>query len=155
MRGFSLSLAVALLLPVAAAAADKGKPNISVKASPVIAFSPARVVVTADLKGGANDYEDFYCPSIEWEWGDGTISEQSTDCDPYEAGKSEIKRHFTIEHTFNTAGDYRVEFRLKQKNKIVGRGSTDVKIRPGVRDPGIGALSPEPPSTAASRTSSR
>ena len=33
-------------------------------------------------------------------------------------------------------GDYRVEFRLKQKDKIVGRGSTDVKIRPGVRDPG-------------------
>ena len=58
MRGFSLSLAVALLVPVAAGAADKGKPNISVKANPVIAFSPARVVVTADLKafyGGEND----------------------------------------------------------------------------------------------------
>jgi hypothetical protein len=138
MRGFSLSLAVALLLPVAAGAADKGKPNISVKANPVIAFSPARVVVTADLKGGANDYEEFYCPSIEWEWGDGTISEQTTDCDPYEAGKSEIKRHFTASKIFQTSGDYRVQFRIKKKDKTIAVAGTDVKIRPGAREAGGG-----------------
>jgi hypothetical protein len=92
------------------------------------------MVLTADLKGGANDYEEFYCASVEWDWGDDTRSESKTDCEPYEAGKSEIKRHFTIDHTFNTAGEYRVEFRLKQKDKIVGRGSTDVKIRPGIGD---------------------
>jgi hypothetical protein len=138
MKGFSLSLAVALLLPVAAAAADKGKPNISVKASPVIAFSPARVVVTADLKGGANDYQDFYCPSIEWEWGDGTISEQSTDCDPYEAGKSEIKRHFTASKVFQFSGEYRVQFRIKKKDKTIAVAGADVKIRPGAREAGGG-----------------
>jgi hypothetical protein len=136
MRRFSLSLAVALLLPAAGGAADKVKPNISVKASPVIAFSPARVVVTADLKGGANDYEDFYCPSIEWEWGDGTISEQTTDCDPYEAGKSEIKRHFTASKVFQISGDYRVQFKIKKKDKTIAIGSTDVKIRPGAREAG-------------------
>ena len=92
------------------------------------------MVLTADLKG--DDSEDLYCASVEWDWGDDTRSESKTDCDPYEAGKSEIKRHFTIDHTFNVAGDYRVEFRLKQKNKVVARGSTDVKVRPGVRDPG-------------------
>ncbi len=37
---------------------------------------------------------------------------------------------------FNVAGDYRVEFRLKQKNKVVAAGATDVKVRPGIRDPG-------------------
>ena len=138
MRGFSLSLAIALLLPVAGGAADKGKPNISVKASPVIAFSPARVVVTADLRGGANDYEDFYCPSIEWEWGDGTISEQSTDCDPYEAGKSEITRHFTASKVFQFSGDYRVQFRIKKKDKTIAVAGTEVKIRPGARESGGG-----------------
>ena len=62
-------------------------------------------------------------------------SESRADCEPYEAGKSEIKRRFTIDHTFNIAGEYRVEFRLKQKNKVVGGGSTDVKVRPasGIR----------------------
>jgi hypothetical protein len=136
MRGFSLSLAIALLLPVAGGAADKGKPSISIKASPVIAFSPARVVVTADLRGGANDYEDFYCPSIEWEWGDGTTSEQTVDCDPYEAGKSEIRRHFTASKVFQTSGDYRVQFRIKKKDKTIAVAGTDVKIRPGARETG-------------------
>jgi hypothetical protein len=139
MTRFSLSLAVALLVPAVGGAADKGKPNISVKASPVIAFSPARVVVSADLKGGANDYEDFYCPSIEWEWGDGTTSEQTADCDPYEAGKSEIKRHFSASKVFQISGDYRVQFKIKKKDKTIAVGSTDVKIRPGAREAGGGS----------------
>jgi hypothetical protein len=134
MRGFPLSLAIALLLPVTGGAADKDRPSISVKASPAIAFSPARVVVTADLKGGANDYEDFYCPSIEWEWGDGTTSNQEIDCDPYEAGKSQIKRRFTASKVFQQSGDYRVQFRIKKKDKTIAVGTTDVRIRPGVGD---------------------
>lgn len=130
--------ASALAVSVQAAGPDKKvKPTVSVKVSPLIGFSPARLVLTAELKGGADDYEEFYCASVEWDWGDDTRSETKTDCDPYEAGKSEIKRRFTIDHTYNIAGDYRVEFRLKQKNKIVGRGSTDVKVRPGVRDGGF------------------
>jgi len=134
--------ATALAVSVQAAGHDttgsekKDKPSINVKVSPLVGFSPARMVLTADLKGGADDYEEFYCATVEWDWGDDTRSESKTDCEPYVAGKSEIKRHYTIDHIFNTAGEYRVEFRLKQKNKIVARGSTDVKVRPGVRDPG-------------------
>jgi hypothetical protein len=130
--------ASALAIPLHAAAQDKkAKPTISVKVTPIVAFSPAQLVLTADLKGGADDYEEFYCATVEWDWGDDTRSESKTDCDPYEAGKSQIKRHFSIDHTYNVSGDYRVEFRLKQKNKVVARGSTDVKVRPGVRDGGI------------------
>src|SRR4249920_2068462 len=125
--------AAALLLAIAfvAATADKTKPSITVKASPTVAFSPARVVVTADIKGGPNDSEEFYCPSVEWDWGDGTISDQTSDCEPYEAGKSEIRRHFTADKIFNTSGDFRVEFRMKRKDKTIAAGSTMVKIRPG------------------------
>jgi hypothetical protein len=112
----------------------KSKPTITVKATPIVAFSPARMVVTAELRGGDDDYQDFYCATVEWDWGDDTRSQAAADCEPYEAGKSEITRRFTVDHVFETAGDYRVEFRLKQKNKIVARGSTDVKIRPGIRD---------------------
>ena len=78
------------------------KPSISLRANPPVGFSPLRVVVTAELKGGANDYEDFYCASVEWDWGDDTKSESKADCDPYEAGKSEIKRRFVQEHTFRS-----------------------------------------------------
>lgn len=129
--------ASALAVSTQAAGPDKKvKPAVSVKVSPLIGFSPARIVLTAELKGGPNDYEEFYCASVEWDWGDDTRSETKADCDPYEAGKSEIQRRFTIDHTYNFAGDYRVEFRLKQKNRVVARGTTDVKVRPGVRDGG-------------------
>jgi len=123
-------------LALAAGPDKKAKPSVSLKVTPVIGFSPARMVVTAELKGGADDYEEFYCATVEWDWGDDTRSESKTDCEPYEAGKSEIKRHFTVDHTYNIAGEYRVQFRLKQKNKVVGFGSADVKVRPGIRDGG-------------------
>jgi hypothetical protein len=150
MRVFPLPLLLTLAMPVAfgvsltaRSAANgtsdkKDHPRLSVKASPAMAFSPARVVVTADISGGANDAQDYYCPSIEWEWGDGTTSDATADCDPYEAGKSSIKRHFTSEKIFRSAGEYHVQFRLKQKDKTIASATTLVKIRPGVGDPGGG-----------------
>lgn len=121
-------------LPLVAGDDRKPKPSINIRANPTAGFSPLRVVVTAELRGGKNDFEEFYCPSIEWTWGDDTRTESTADCDPYEAGKSEIQRRYTTSKTFQTAGEYRVEFRLKQKSKVVGSGSTTVQVRPGVRD---------------------
>ena len=69
-------------------------------------------------------------------WGDDTRSESKMDCDPYEAGKSEIKRRYLFDRVFLSPGEFRVEFRMKQKDKVVGLGSTLVRIRPGLRDGG-------------------
>ena len=128
----------AATLGAAPAAQDqaKKKPSVAVRASPQAGFSPLRVVVTAELKGGDNDFADYYCPTIEWVWGDDTRAESSADCDPYEAGKSEIRRRYTVSRIFQTAGNFKVEFRLKQKDKVVGAGSTTVQVRPGLRDSG-------------------
>ena len=112
---------------------DTGRPKVLLRAQPVIAMAPARVVLTAELVGGANDFEEFYCTAVEWEWGDGTKSESSSDCAPYEAGKSEIKRRFTVEHVFR-AGVYRVMFHLKRRDKAVGNATINLQIRPGLRD---------------------
>jgi hypothetical protein len=55
---------------------DKDKrPKLTLTARPPIAMSPARVSLTAELAGGPDDLEDFYCPTVEWDWGDGTSSE--------------------------------------------------------------------------------
>jgi hypothetical protein len=113
------------------------KPSVSVRTSPQSGFSPLKVVATAELRGGSDDYQDFYCPVIEWEWGDGTRTEQRVDCDPYEAGSSEVKRRYTLERLFHSAGDFKVIFRMKQDNKVVGSGQTLLRVRPGVRDPGF------------------
>ncbi len=148
-----LTMVAAIVSTVAAAPLDQKpdqkpdqnkKPSISLRANPPVGFSPLRVILTAEVKGGANDYEDFYCASVEWEWGDDTKSEVKSDCDPYEAGKSEIKRRFVQEHTFRSYStdmpgnaptgpiQYRVKFLLKQKNKVVGSGQTIVEIRSGI-----------------------
>ena len=117
---------------------DKKKPKITVRASPQAGFSPLRIVLTAELKGGDSDHPDFYCPTIEWVWGDDTRAQTTGDCDPYEAGKSEIRRRYTTSRIFNISGEYRVEFRLKQKDRYVGSGSTVVRVQPGIRDGGGG-----------------
>ena len=155
MKVLALSVMIAL---AAATADDKPKrPKLSVKANPAMAISPARVVASADISGGPDDFEEFYCAAVEWDWGDDTRSNNSADCDPYEAGKSEIKRRYAQEHTFRAnnatsssstgfsgaAGDlsqnqppiqFRVRFSLKQKNKTVGSGQATIEVRPGLGD---------------------
>lgn len=110
------------------------KPALSLRAAPLITFSPARIHLIAELRGGPDDYEEMYCPSVEWDWGDGTRSESSPDCDPYEKGVSEITRRYSTDHTFEFSGRYRVQLRLKRNSKTVASASTTIQIRPGVRD---------------------
>ena len=110
------------------------RPRLALRAQPAVGVSPARVVLTAELVGGANDFEEYYCAAVEWEWGDDTRSESTTDCEPYEEGKSEIKRRFVTEHVFARAGAYKVYIRLKRRNKPVAAATANVQIRPGARE---------------------
>ena len=114
-------------------AADK-KPSLSLKATPPAGFAPLRVHLVVDVRGGPNDYADFYCPTVHWDWDDGTISETSEDCNPYEAGKSTIRRRFSSDHTFRLSGDYRLTFRLKQKDKVVSSATTTLTVRAGANE---------------------
>src|SRR6266496_1255220 len=104
LQRYAWAVAIAVALPasiVAAGAAQKSgkdakeaeakRPQMRLKAQPVISITPARVVLTAELVGGPDDFEEYYCPTVEWDWGDGTHSESTADCAPYEPGKSEIK----------------------------------------------------------------
>ena len=110
------------------------KPKLTLTARPNVGIAPARVVLTAELLGGANDNEDYYCPTVRWEWGDLSSSESGSDCAPYEAGKSEIKRRFTVEHNFPRAGSYKVYVRLKHGSKEIAATSVTVKLQPGAND---------------------
>jgi hypothetical protein len=110
------------------------RPKLSLKANPAISFSPSRIYFTAELRGGADDYEEFYCPSVEWDWADGTQSETTQDCEPFEAGRSEIKRRYSAFHVFEYAGRYNVTLRLKRNNKVLVASNTSVQVRPGARD---------------------
>jgi hypothetical protein len=133
---------VAVLLLVAprstAAGAQKEgedkKPSLSLRATPPVGFSPLRVRVVVDVRGGPDDYAEFYCPSLQWDWGDGTVSENSEDCEPYQQGKSTIKRRFSAEHVYRQSGTFRVAFRLKQRDRVIAGTSANVQVRAGVRE---------------------
>jgi len=109
---------------------DDRRPKLTLKAQPVVSISPSKVTLRAELTGGANDYEEFYCPTVEWDWGDGTQSESTSDCEPYEAGKSEIKRRFTVEHVFR-AGSHQIAFRLKRRDKAIVMATTTIQVQSG------------------------
>ena len=125
-----------LLLTVAASTgADSGKlrkPRLDLRATPRVAFSPAYVLLTAELIGG-DEVEDYYCPGLEWNWGDGARSVHESDCPPYEAGR-ELERRFSAEHGYRHAGDYEITITLRRANRSVAVASARVNVRPGLGD---------------------
>ena len=74
---------------------DDKRPSLTLKVTPPLGFSPLRVHASIDVRGGPDDFNEFYCPTIEWDWGDGTVSETSEDCEPYQEGTSTIRRRFS------------------------------------------------------------
>ena len=119
--------------PTVIANQGKGKPKATLRVNPTVVFPPGRVVATAELTEGANDFQDYYCPTIEWIWGDDTQKESNEDCDPYEAGKSEIRRRYSADHTYRPnpmGGPANVDiiFRMKQGSKIVLSLRQSIKV---------------------------
>ncbi len=113
------------------------RPALELRASPRTGFSPVDVLFTAELKGG-DEAEAFYCPEVEWEWGDGGRSVSEADCEPWAAG-STIARRFSEHHSFPLAGLYRVKVTLKKSGGQIASQSVDVTVHAGVGD-----LSPDP-----------
>jgi len=107
---------------------DPKRPSLSARATPPSGTVPVRIFVSAELKGGDDDFEDYYCPTVEWTWGDGTVSASTADCEPYESGKSLIRRRFSADHLYKLPGGVRVTLRLKQKDKIVASIATPVQL---------------------------
>ena len=133
-RRIACTLIAALVVLLSAPAlhgqqAEAKKPSLSLRVTPPVGFSPLRVRVVAEIRDGSDDYADFYCAGIEWEWGDGTVSESASDCEPYEAGKSTIRRMFSADHVYRQAGQFRVIFKLKQKTRQVAAVSSNIQVR--------------------------
>jgi hypothetical protein len=112
-----------------AAAGDGGKPKkpqLDLRASPRIAFSPVEILITGQLKGGA-ELEEFYCPGLEWDWGDGTRSAHESDCAPYESGAA-LERFFSARHAYGSPGAYNVRLTLRRADRTVAVASVAVNV---------------------------
>ena len=125
-------VAAALLWPGHALdAADKPKRGLELRASPQVAFSPARIVLTGELKGISSKDEELFCPEVEWDWGDGTQSTASADCGPFEPDTSETKLRYVQQHTFDYPGRFKVVLRLKRGPQLLLAGTTTLTVRAG------------------------
>lgn len=112
---------------------DDDKPELTLRPTPKLGFAPAEILFVAELRGGADDYEDLYCATIEWDWDDDTRSESTPDCDPYEPGTSKIRRRFSTRHKFEYGGRYEVRLHLKQRDDTVASARATVELRGGGR----------------------
>jgi hypothetical protein len=123
---FAGLLAVAALSYTGAASAAEQKPHLDLRATPRVAFSPVEVFAVGELKGG-QDTEEFYCPGLVWDWGDGTRSAQESDCSPYQDG-IHLERFFSARHAFRVPGTYAVRLFLVRAGRTIGMAMVPVMV---------------------------
>ena len=130
-----LAAGLILVLVVAGPTGAEGKlrkPRLDLRATPRMAFSPVNVLLTAELVGG-DELEEYYCPGLEWNWGDGARSVRESDCPPFQPG-SEFVRRFSAEHGYRRAGEYEITIPLRRANNALAMASARVAVRPGLGD---------------------
>lgn len=130
-RTWVAALFLLLAVPAAPGDAPKGrKPRLDLRLSPRVAFTPVSVYVTAELNGG-DDLEDFYCPALEWEWGDGARSEYEADCAPFES-KEAFERRFFARHEYRRAGEYHVKLTLRRSQRAIAAATANIRVHSSV-----------------------
>lgn len=136
MRASILVLSAVLAATAGAAENDSKKPKsfaLELRVTPRFAFSPARVLFVAELKGG-DDSEELYCPQLEWDFDDGSKSIEEGDCAPYEAG-TKVERHYSIPHEYKRAGSYNVSLTMNKAGRVLRKQTLQFTVRPGAGDP--------------------
>jgi hypothetical protein len=133
-----LAVVVVMAFSIGAARkpSDPTKVDLTLRVNPAMAFSPARIILTAQLRGGTGVNEDLYCPTVEWDWGDGTVSQSSADCEPFQPNKSEIQRSYITTHVYKTGGEYTVKLLLQKAEKVVTTATASLNISRAIDEGG-------------------
>ena len=90
---------------------EPGKPRLELTAAPRQGFAPLRVTFHATLQGVIENSEEFYCLKEEWDFGDGAVSSETPQCDPY-SQDTRITLEFFTEHLYEEPGSYSASFTL-------------------------------------------
>jgi len=120
------SLALVLLLAA-------GKPKVELKPTPQFALlgigsrASATVRFRLSVKDAGN--EDFYCPRVEWEWEDGTRSEEESDCPEFaSAAPADHDKSWTKSHAFWEPGSHVIRARLYKGDRLIRTIETKVEV---------------------------
>lgn len=103
------------------------RPRLDLRATPRLALPPVRVFFVAELDGG-DDVEEFYCPGLEWDWGDGSRSGTESDCAPFAPGAA-MQHVFSAYHAYRTAGAYEIRFRMHRQEHTVALATVNVVVK--------------------------
>ena len=126
MRRAGLGCLLIIALGVPALAGGSRRPRVELRATPRMAFLASDVLVAARLVGG-DEHEDFYCPEVEWEFGDGSRSRHQADCEPFKSG-TPLERRFTASHAYRRPGNYEVRVTLRRSNRTLSVATTSVRV---------------------------
>lgn len=61
----------------------------------------------------------LWCPTVVWDFGDGTKREHQASCDPYDPLTSRIPRRYSTTHGFRWRGNFRPTLKLMVGDKVV------------------------------------
>jgi len=127
MRFAVAAAGLAMLAPISVSAAEKKAVKVSLRAAPRVAAAPATVVFNVEMTGG-EDGEALYCPVLEWEWGDGTHSEEEEECPPFEAGHTQVQRRFTTSHEYRDRANPKVVVTVSKGDRVFGKDGVSLVI---------------------------
>lgn len=116
-----------LLLPGSARSADPEQPRLELRTARRIAFSPVEAFFVGELVGG-DETEEFYCPQLVWEWGDGSRSIRQSDCPPFGPG-DEVQRFFTARHVYRYPGQHDVRLVLEKADRRIAVARVTFTVR--------------------------
>src|SRR5687767_4497739 len=116
----SLVAVTAALCAVSAFTAEPKKPRLELRGMPVMGPPSTEFLFVADLKGG-DEREDFYCPTLEWQWGKEDASVQEPECAPYQAGVTRMERRFSHSRAFPDEGSRTVTLILTKDGKTLAK----------------------------------
>ena len=134
MRTTALTALIIAAVASAGSAGEKARrPRLDLRAAPRMAFSPVNVLITAELSGGDDANDDYYCPEIEWDWDDGGKSVHEADCAPLETGAA-IERRYTANHAYRRPGSYNVKMTMRKGSRSIAMATATVTVHPGAGD---------------------
>lgn len=113
--------------PAGAGAVSEQKPRLDLRATPRVAFSPVEVFLVGELKGGQDSNEEFYCPGLVWDWGDGSRSAHESDCSPYQDG-TRLERFFSARHAYRAPGAYAARLFLIRAGRTLTMAMVPIRV---------------------------
>ena len=106
--------------------------KFELSAAPRQGFAPLHVSFKGTLENVNPNDEKYYCLRENWDFGDGSVSSEKPNCDPY-GRDAKVKTEFFADHTFDQEGNYTIRLSLGEEGKEVIR-SRQVSLRILERD---------------------